>query len=63
MRPSTNFRLFGFSGSAVAACHGQTVVEYALIVGVISVGVALLLTGFGQALVISAGSAVEGLLP
>ena len=48
---------------AVSACGGQTVVEYALIVAVISIGVAILLTGFGQALIRSAEEAVKALVP
>lgn len=43
--------------------NGQTVVEYALIVGVVSVGVAVLLTGFGQALIHAAEASVEALVP
>ena len=48
---------------AVSPCGGQTVVDYALIVGVISIGVAILLTGFGQALIISAEEAIKAVVP
>jgi Flp pilus assembly pilin Flp len=43
--------------------RGQTVIEYALVVAVLSLGMMVAINAFGSGLVTSAGSLVDGLLP
>jgi Flp pilus assembly pilin Flp len=47
----------------IPADDGQTVIEYALVVGVVSVALIALMAGFGSEAVSKAASKIDGVIP